>query len=806
VSGVGLTGPVPLSRATSRTWTARGPLRNVVVAQAEGTANLTSLYAGPVAREARGPFVPGRVSYPISLEALQIHAVASDSALAALTVILDLGEQREIARLELYGNLLLPPVTEHGRPIHNFGLPRGLGIALAEEFRSDVDLHNRFSFLVWQSEHGQPWHVRYHTQDLRALWGWTPIHLPPAFGRYLMLHFWDLPLIYPDGSQQPAPGVDIQRLVLYPCLQDVDHRPQVEFAPIAAWQTKFHGSRFWSNAGVTAPQPASHQSVYQTSLGEPLLPSVLAGVGVEQPGAAAIPLFSSDRVSPGTDRVSLVVQATSDEIPMVAGVGLLFEPPASFKQPGTLPDYRIAVYCTNDAEAAWSSAPDHPSWRLVLAPRLVRASLFSTTAGERLMFDDPRWARYLRLSVEVLPTPGVAAADARFVLGGLSLLRSRDYVLAPEEGQDIRAEYIVVRLRGANLFADYARFDGSSGAGLTLEWRQNGGSFTTLHAFRTLLDLLENAQTRTFYNQRYVDKPVQVIREHVESNFGSMMVAGAETSTDTTATVLAEFGNRQVTETGTVVEQTDTPHAGINGKPFNALPQGSEPGGALGWVMTKRKYGTGATPAFNFAPLPAPNGDPGTVQAGVQAVRNNLDALRDGLEATGLPGSVALGVAGGWSGGAGGWFNFNAGATLSASVQLGGGVTRTLVSGKQGSAATTETRTVESSNRHKLAAMQYSLNQQGGLSTDDRVTTRVDESAEQRRPGVAVQYGGRTEDLLLAAIPVNLLLRGPELSSSPLAPAAARDVLRVRIDHLPPGVSLDVEFRGAILPQERITA
>ena len=65
-----------------------------------------------------------------------------------------------------------------------------------------------------------------------------------------------------------------------------------------------------------------------------------------------------------------------------------------------------------------------------------------------------------------------------------------------------------------------------------------------------------------------------------------------------------------------------------------------------------------------------------------------------------------------------------------------------------------------------------------------------------------------TRILILVTVPVGLRLRGgwerpmsAMLMGGP--PPRALDCLRVRVEHLPPGVRMDVEFRGRSIPKER---
>jgi hypothetical protein len=79
---------------------------------------------------------------------------------------------------------------------------------------------------------------------------------------------------------------------------------------------------------------------------------------------------------------------------------------------------------------------------------------------------------------------------------------------------------------------------------------------------------------------------------------------------------------------------------------------------------------------------------------------------------------------------------------------------------------------------------------------------RRDLSSDVRRRGLEVRQGGRYEDLVLVSIPVGRVLSGappPPDGGAPPPP----DEVRVRIGHLPPGVRLDVEFRGRVIPRPR---
>ena len=196
--------PVALSRATSRTRTGRHPLSPVTVWRVTGQGDIRMLYAGPVQIPAMAPILPGSVAYPFTAEAVQVMAWAG-SGDAIVVVMLDLGAEYDVARIELYGNLLLPPEEANGRPLYNFGVPRRVVVAVAEEATPYTDLHRQTWQHEWLGQSGFALGSRYETGDLRALWGWTPIHLPPTYGRYLTLVFTDLPLVLHDSRTGPSP-------------------------------------------------------------------------------------------------------------------------------------------------------------------------------------------------------------------------------------------------------------------------------------------------------------------------------------------------------------------------------------------------------------------------------------------------------------------------------------------------------------------------------------------------------------------------------------------------------------------------
>ncbi len=791
--------PGPLERATSRTRTARAPLTGVFARQVESNVPEAPLYAGPPAAPATLIRLPGHlVDAPFAASAVQVFGTFGDRRDTRVGLLLDLAANRDVARIELYGNLLLPPVEEGGRPVHNFGLPRAVAVAVCEDIRQETDLHGLDQLQLWPGRLHDVLHPRFATRDLRALWGWTPIPLPPTYGRFLVLLFEDLPLVWPRRGRDPEVGLDVQRLVIYPFVEDVDHRPHVEYAPVASRQLAFRApSAYWARMGVAAPDPATHQSIGLDEPGEAvLLPGGLVGLGEIGPVVGPVGVYASDLVElDGRNRVLLTVQATCDEIPLVDGLRLAFRPGPGAKAPypgpkvPELPDYLVAVLATTDVEAAWSADPDHPGWREVAAERLVRPGFRPAV----VRFEEPVWARWFQLRARLVSPPGAEPGGVgRLVLAGLDVLRSRDFWLAPEADQDIRVDHVLLRLRGPRLLEDYAYVDGEHGVGLTLEAREGGGPFEAIRSFRSLVALLESTQPRVFANYRRADKPVQRLHEVTESRTRSTTAGAVDSTGDSEAFVKPEFNNTVVTRSGALTTHTDTPRGNLGGPPFTSLPTAPSPG-----VKTTRTF------EFDVAALPPPAVDLGAVNPG-QLVQVLQDWAAQ-VAAQGAPVSLGLGLNFGANLGASAILQAggNVGVAGNVGVQAGGGVTRSRVEGSQGSVVESESWTRSAYTRQQTTSHTDSRGSHTTSAHDERDVVRHDRSEEVRRTGVEVRYAGVYEDLVLVAVPLGRVLRGPRRGRAALyrgSPAPPPDVVRLRVDHLPVGVRLDVEFRGQVLP------
>ncbi|MCW5736970.1 MAG: hypothetical protein KIS73_22785 [Enhydrobacter sp.] len=794
-----------LRRAPSRTRTAREPIGKPRVSAIHGLppGNFTELYAGPPVAAPENPQFPGHtIGLPFAEAAIQVKARVT-SQLAIVLLMVDLGENRDLSRLEFYGNPLLAPDLQAGRPRTNFGLPRAVGLAVREQSADFVDLHRRAERSRFYGDLMTDWNLRWMTQDLRGLWGWTPLHLGPTFGRHLLLAFADFPELPGKDPATQEWGMDLQRLVIYPFGEGVDHHPHVEHSPVAARQSRYGApSDYWARVGVTAiPDPVLHPSQAFDAGNDALcLPSALAGIDAVSPSVGPVSLYASDPVSTDPndgESVTLVLQATTDEIPLLSGVRLLFPlRPAAKTYHGPKQaapaDLTVAVHATNDREAAFSPDARHPGWRIVAEERRVYASLLPVGL---IAFEAPTHARWIRITARMRAPARVSLPMARLMLRRVDLVRPRSWTLSPEADEDLQVDQVAIRLRGAALLDDYAGFDGRNSVGVTVEMRQEDGAYVPLRSFRTLLELMEETHHRVFGNQRRVDKPVQRYSEHTVASSDNTNASDQTSRGQSTSSVLPEFNNRVVTRSGTVTDYVPRARDNLgNPRRFTSLPNANATG-----LTTTRTYDV------DLNSLAPPNIDIGS--ASVDQISASLIAWAQALAAQGAPVSIGVGgnVGGNLGASVGVQVGGSVGVSLNVGSQIGGGVTGSTVTGNQGSVTRAESFTLEAETRQDTTGTLH-VDSTGRSTTDDRrEVERIDNSPEQRRAGVEVRYGGRIEDIVIVTVPIGRLLRGSALESkdSPPRPLSPRDALCVRVDHLPPGLTMDVEFRGRIVPHDR---
>ena len=791
--------------ASSRTRTARLPLPLPTPLSVSGVGlagNLVDYYLGPPQQPASVPSFPGHsVRYGFDNVALQLYLrVKRDDAKVVL--VLDFGRNVDLARIELYGNPLVPPIDDSSGPVGNFGLPRAVAVAVSEQPFELADLHGRIEPGTFYGDIVDGWRRRWVSNDLRAHWAWSSIHLGPCFGRYIALVFDRLAQLPPFDDGSRAWGIDLQRIVFYPLLEDVDHAPHVEHSVVSARVEQFAvPSAFWTRNGVAAPAAATHQSVlYDPAHDALLLPSALSGVSSLSPVAGEVQMYGSDPLSldPGTpSRLFLVTEATTDEVPLLEGVHLVFKPP---EQKGIYqgpklpfqPDYLIRVHVTNDIEAAYSPDARHPSWRLVADERRVSPA----GSNEAFMpFVEPVRARWVRITARPLP-PAAAAQDQSvpFLLHRLDLVRCRSWELTPEYSEDLEVDSVSIRIRGQRLLDDYAFIDGEHGFGVTVEAREAGAAFSKLRTFRSLLTLIEETQHRIFANQRRIDKPVQEYKEESTSRTESDGSGKQHTEGISEARVRPEFGNMTATRSGTFTNFVNRPRSNLGSAPFASLPNQDAAG-----LDTTRTYEVDVDhiqpPQIDFESLDAESLVEEFVQWGGQ------------LANQGLP--VSVGIGGNVGGSLGGSFGVqitgSGGISATVGTQLGGGITHSSVVGSQGSVVRSESHTQSSLQKQETESNNATTSHQETQTRDSRSVTRRDLSAEVRRRGVEIRQGGVYEDLILVTIPINRRLTGGYTTRPALgvqAPPRSLDCLRVRIEHLPPGVRMDVEFRGRTVPKE----
>lgn len=794
-----------LRRAPSRTRTAREPIGKPHVSGIYGIpmANFIELYAGPPVVAPETAQFPGHtLSVPFADAAIQVRARIA-SQLAIVLLLIDLGENRDLSRLEFYGNPLLAPDLQAGRPRTNFGLPRAVGVAVREHSPAFVDLHRRAERNRFYGDLMTDWNLRWMTQDLRGLWGWTPLHFGPTFGRHLLLAFADFPELPGKDTTKKEWGIDLQRLVIYPFAEGVDHHPHVEHSPVAARQNRYSvPSDYWSQVGVAStPNPALHPSqAFDNSANALCLPSALAGIDAVSPSVGPVRLYASDLVSTNPndgDNVTLIVQTTTDEVPLLSGVRLAFPLPSGTKtyngpKQAAVADLTVTVHATNDREAAYSPDERHPGWRIVAEERRIRASLIPVGLIE---FEAPTHARWVRITARMRAPSGISLPMARLMLRRVDLVRPRSWTLNPEADEDLQVDQVAIRLRGASLLDDYAGFDGRNSVGVTIEIRQEDGAYVPVRSFRTLLELMEETHHRVFGNQRRIDKPVQRYSEHTVGHSDNTSESDQTSRGQSTSSVLPEFNNRMVTRSGTVTDYVPRARDNLgNPRRFTSLPNADATG-----LTTTRTYDV------DLNSLAPPNIDVGS--ASMDQIAASLINWAQTLSAQGLPVSIGVGgnVGGNLGASAGVQIGGSIGVSLNVGSQIGGGVTGSTVSGNQGSVTRAESFTIEAETRQDSNGKTH-LESSGRSTIDDRrEVERIDNSPEQRRAGVEVRYGGQIEDIVIVTVPINRLLRGSalETADSPPRPLPPRDALRVRVDHLPPGLTMDVEFRGRIAPHDR---
>lgn len=798
--------PSVLRRATSRTRT--GPallLKDTEALFIHGSPFqvFEHLYAGPVDAERFPPLSQGlgwiMPNYPTEA-ALQIFAfvpasedvpleqlrenVINHEASPAVDLIVDLGKPRQISRVELYGNFMLPPLDHATGPLFNFGLPRTMGIAISESRHDRVDFHGMEHHDVWLDSKSSPFKSRYEARDLRALWGWTPIHLPPTYGRYLLFHFADLPLIFGPTSGGPlGRGINIQRLLIYPYLEDVDHYPTVESSLVSVRQTNYPKpdlSFYWSFFDPD-PQPETHQSVANVAETLPW-PTSLTFLPISNPYSEnPTDHYVSDIVElDSSDRIVLTVAATSDEIPILDALRLVCLPNRLLHEQ-ELPYiarvgeffYLISVYVTNDEQAAWSPDLNHPNWRLVHPFHRFAPEQYFTT----VTFVEPVRARYVRavIAIHKVPSANPRISHGRLLLSRLALARCRDFVLSPEPDEDLQVDSVLLRFRGKSLTDDYAFINGADGLAISLETRTAGGPFEEIRRINHLLDIVENTNARLIVNPRLSDKSNQTYKERVETLQTGTMNTHTTSKTNTDITMPDDTHNVTVSRTGsqtTHVKNAQSELTDLGDPEISEFPHKD-----TGGVTTRRTYD-----APGASDLPNPLSDDPT------GISDFIVDLLSNADSSPIPVNFGVGVSG-------------LGVSLSAGGTVGGGKTLAVVRGDQASVAESQTTTLYSEAHQHIESTGSGEQSRTGSSVDDRWVFREDSTSEIRKTGISIRYGGAYEDVILVTIPVRRLLTGRSyVQSAPDLPPTTGDMMRVRVDHLPEGVSLDVEFRGAIIP------
>jgi hypothetical protein len=797
-------GSSELRLSTSRTETARYrlPRPTPIHISATPANSLFDAYVGAPTLPPVNPAFPGAtMNLPFAAEAIQFF-IAFTQPDPIVLLSLDLGANYDLARIELFGNPLLPPLSQNEKPAANFGLPSRIHVLVSEESFTASDLHNRDERGTFYSNPFIDWREVWSSDDFRALWGWNALHLNAAFGRYVTFLFAGLPqMLLPPGA--PGFGIDIQRIVFYPYLEDADHRPHVEHSVVSARVGEYAApSDYWTALNEAAPAPATHQGVFFDQQRSALpLPCVLSGLQPISPAGEPAAVFVSHPVpaDPGQDnRIYLITEATTDHEPLLEGVHLVFRGP---EEKGTylgpkwpfFPNYLIRVHVTNDREAAYSSDRTHPSWRLAAAEESVAAERLNDVC---IFFAEPIVARWVRLTVRpVAPDGADPSTRVGLQLHRLDLIRSQSWRVTPAEDEDIDIETVFIRLRGPRILDDYAYIEGSHGFGIFIDAQLEDGSIDTIRSFRNLLEVIEETHHRIFQNHRRADKPVQRYHEISDSDSISRSRLRQRSTGSQTARVQPGFNNTQVVRSGSITDYVLNPHDNLGDAAFDGLPDVSTAG-----VTTTRTYDIDLD-GIDAPQLDLLSTDPGALFAAIVQWAGQVAAQ-------GLPISLGIGGNFGVSGGiaAGGTASASGGVSVNAGTQVGGGVTKSKTRGNQGSVVRTENRTISAQQTQSLTGRNVMRSRQTAHAHDDRLVVRTDNSPEIRKNGLEIRYGGNYEDLVLITVPVSRRLRGGfrTRASAQLymqgAPPVSREALRVRVDYLPPGVRMDVQFRGRAIP------
>ena len=132
--------------ASSRTRTARNalPMPTPLSVTGVGLAgHLVEYYLGVPQRPAEHPAFPASSAViPFADIGLQVY-LRLNADNVKVVLVLDFGENVDLARIELYGNPLLPPVDDSSGPVFNFGVPRAVAVAVSEEPFETADFHRR---------------------------------------------------------------------------------------------------------------------------------------------------------------------------------------------------------------------------------------------------------------------------------------------------------------------------------------------------------------------------------------------------------------------------------------------------------------------------------------------------------------------------------------------------------------------------------------------------------------------------------------------------------------------------------------
>lgn len=489
-----------------------------------------------------------RISYPTAsgsylvIETRSTGSLQQGSERPSLLLVLNLREPVTISRVSLMGNLLIPPVYDDRGPESNFGLPKTIKIYTVDYWPTLQEVISNQKPIP----HPRDWRQVYENNDLRALWGWTPLTFHPVHCSFLIFDMSEFPILWKDQKYGVVRGLSIQRLGVHSYVQSTNSEKDVEFSPVTSWQSEYEPqpnpfeSKYWKHKGISTVVQDQHQSIYRDEIlkdfkypdsGFDLLPSTLIDLPPEykiQNGSFTLPqslaeygvkitngywtlsYYSGDVIKKDESiSTNLIVQVIEDEMPFIEGMLLEEKLPRGVENTTEgYPDSIINLYYTDEPDVAFSPNSKRVGWKL------IRGYRFSGTFepyGLQVIFPYEINARFYRIEHRFQVTEFYP--PRRFELSKLKLLRARHRPLVACKDETLQLEEVRLKLKGKNLIDDYAYVNGKDIMDLIFEASTQGQPFQPFLSLRNVLDIREKTRSQFIVNARSTRPYEQIFHE-----------------------------------------------------------------------------------------------------------------------------------------------------------------------------------------------------------------------------------------------------------------------------------------------------